>query len=94
MILRDFIIPEICLGTSDDAGMVFPPRDEWDIAAYDTDEVAAGFLEYSADEPNPGPNRTPGYRWGWLNRRRDTTHEPDGFELLRFAYIRMARRPN
>ncbi len=74
-------------------GTVFPPRDEWDIAAYPTDEVVAGYREYRPDDPAPGPNHSAGYRWGWTNGRRDVTHEPDGFEPLRYAFIDMSRRP-
>lgn len=75
-------------------GTVFPPRDAWDIAAYDTNEVVAGFREYRPGDPDPGPNHAPGYRWGWANRRYDTTKEPDGFTGLRMAYIELARRPH
>lgn len=75
-------------------GTVFPPRDVWDIAGYPTDDVVAGYLDYSPDEIAPGSNRAPGYRWGWLNRRKDATGEPDGYEPLRYAYIGMSRRPN
>lgn len=74
-------------------GTVFPPRDEWDIAAYPIDDVVAGFRDHRPDDPAPGPNHAPGYRWGWTNCRRDTAHEPDGFDGLRFAYIELARRP-
>lgn len=76
-----------------DLGAVFPPRDEWDIAAYDTDEVVAGYREHRIDDPVPGPNRSPAYRWGWANRRRDGTHQPDGLELQRRAYIDLTRLP-
>jgi hypothetical protein len=76
-----------------DRRSVFPPRDEWDVAGYDTDEVAAGYRDYSPDMIAPGSNHAAGYRWGWLNRRKDVTGEPDGFEGVRSAYIRMARRP-
>lgn len=72
-------------------GNVFPPRDAWDIAAYDTDEVVAGYLDHSVHEPNPGGNRSPAYRWGWMNARKDATHEYDGLEPVRYAYIRMLR---
>ncbi|TPM25696.1 hypothetical protein [Mesorhizobium sp. B2-3-4] len=72
-------------------GMVFPPRDEWDIAAYDTDEVVAGYREYRPEEPQPGENRSPAYRWGWANRRKDMTHQPDGLEDVRRIFILMTR---
>lgn len=74
-----------------DLGSVFPPRDEWDIAAYDADEVMAGYREHTIHDEPPGPNRHPGYRWGWANARKDATHIYDGFEPLRYAYIRMSR---
>lgn len=75
-------------------GSVFPPRDEWDIAAYDTDEVVEGYREYSIHDPAPGPNRSPAYRWGWANSHKDATGIPDGFEPLRHAFIDLCRRPN
>lgn len=74
-----------------DIGSVFPPRDEWDIAAYATDEVVAGYREHRIDDIAPGPNHAPGYRWGWSNARKDATKIDDGFEGLRRAYIRMQR---
>lgn len=74
-------------------GEVFPPRDEWDIAAYDTDDVVDGYREHRLTEPTPGNNRTAAYRWGWANAKRDITGELDGFEDLRRAYIRMTERP-
>lgn len=82
------------LGTTPEPGSVFPPRDVWDVAAYDRDEVLAGYFDHQSHDPEPGPNRSPAFRWGWTNRRRDTTHEPDCYEPLRYAYIRMLRRAN
>lgn len=76
-----------------DAGTIFPPRDEWDIAAYPTDEVVAGYRDYRHDDPAPGENHSPGYRWGWTNHRKDAASEPDGFERIRSAFIRMCERP-
>jgi len=78
---------------SAEAGTVFPPRDDWDVAAYDTDEVVAGYREHRPDDPAPGDNRSPAYRWGWANCRRDMTHEPDGLDGVRHAYIELSRRP-
>lgn len=66
----------------------FPPRSWEDIAAYDTDESVAGYREHRPDDPPPGPNRSPGYRWGWTNRRKDMTGVPDGFESIRRDYYR------
>ena len=77
-----------------DLGTVFPPRDEWDIVAYPTDDVVAGYREHRLDDPEPGENRAPGYRWGWANAQKDATHIPDGMEEMRYAYIRMSRQAN
>lgn len=66
----------------------FPPRNWQDIFVYDEDEVAAGYREHVLGDPVPGPNRAPGYRWGWANARKDRTYEPDGFERVRAEYIR------
>lgn len=74
-----------------DLGTVFPPRDEWDIAAYPQDDCVAGYRDYRPDDVEPGPNHAPGYRWGWVNRRRDHTSKTDGFDHLRSAYIAMTR---
>jgi hypothetical protein len=73
-------------------GTVFPPRDKWDVAAYETDELVAGYREYRPSDPEPGANRrSPAYRWGWVNRRKDSTCIPDGFEGIRSEYILMSR---
>lgn len=78
---------------ADPIGAVFPPRDEWDIAAYETDDVVAGYREYRRDDPHPGANHSPGYRWGWTNRQKDATGTPDGYEPIRSAFIIISRRP-
>lgn len=78
-------------------GEVFPPRDEWDVAAYPTDDVVAGYREHRSGDPAPGPNRPPGYRWGWANAEKDRTYLTkgnDGLESVRSAYIRMTRLAN
>lgn len=75
-------------------GTVFPPRDEWDILAYDDDEVIAGYREHRPDDQPPGDNRSPAYRWGWTNARRDLTRADDGFGAIRRAFIIMTGRPN
>lgn len=69
----------------------FPPTCIEDIMSYDADEVMAGYREYRRDDPEPGDNRSPGYRWGWTNRKRDVTYEPDPFIELRYEYIRTMR---
>lgn len=78
---------------SEQHGTTFPPRDVWDIAAYDEEELVAGYRDYRPDDPPPGANHSPAYRWGWTNRRRDMTHLCDGFESLRYEFIQMTRRP-
>ena len=75
----------------EDIGKVFPPRDEWDIASYDTEDVVSGYREHSVNDTMPGDNRAPGYCWGWLNARKDATGHDDGYEFIRSAYIRMER---
>lgn len=77
-----------------DPGTVFPPRDEWDIAAYETDDVVQGYRDWRPDDPAPGPNHSPGYRWGWTNGRKDRTSKVDGYEDLRRAYFALSQRPN
>ncbi|MBB5663277.1 hypothetical protein GGE68_001453 [Rhizobium leguminosarum] len=77
-----------------DLGEVFPPRDEWDIAAYDTDELVAGYRGHNIKDIPPGPNHHPAYRWGWANARKDATCIDDGFGVLRSAYIQMTKKPN
>lgn len=76
-----------------DPGTVFPPRDEWDIAAYDTDDVVEGYRSHFITDPMPGGNRAPGFRWGWANARHDATNLDDGYGALRAAYIDLTRRP-
>jgi len=80
-------------GMYPDLGKVFPPRDEWDIAAYDGAEIGDGYRGHSLADDKPGPNHSPGYRWGWANARKDATYMdgPDGFEDIRFAYIKLMR---
>ena len=69
----------------------FPPTEWWHIFEYDDDEIVAGYRDYRPGDPEPGANHSDGYRWGWINGRKDTTHAPDGYEPVRYAYIRNAR---
>lgn len=71
----------------------FPPLTAFDILAYDTEEIVAGYRQFRPCDPEPGDNRSASYRWGWANARRDMTREPDGFEGLRREFIRMVERP-
>lgn len=77
-----------------DLGAVFPPRDAWDIAAYDDDECVSGYRDCRPDDPPPGGNHSPAYRWGWLNRQRDRSRDDDGFDRMRQAYVALTRRPS
>jgi len=77
-----------------DAGDVFPPRDEWDVLAYNLDETVQGYRDWTPDDPTPGPNHSPAYRWGWANSRLDHTREEDGYGEVRRAYARMTFKPN
>lgn len=72
-----------------DAGSVFPPRDEWDVLHYNDDEVVDGYLEHRIGDIPPGPNRSPAYRWGWTNGRKDASGEDDGYEDIRRAFFRL-----
>lgn len=78
---------------NEEIGTVFPPRDEWDVAAYDPDECVAGYREHKISDAAPGDNRSPAYRWGWANARQDATYMmgDDGLGAIRSAYIKMAR---
>lgn len=48
-------------------------------------------MSYEAGDPEPGANRSPGFRWGWMNRKRDSQREDDGFDSVRRAYIESGR---
>lgn len=69
----------------------FPPRTELDVEVYLMDEVVSGYLDQEPGDPAPGPNHSPGYRWGWTNRARDRQPHDDGFDAIRHAHI-LARR--
>lgn len=75
-------------------GQVFPPRNEWDVAAYETDEIVAGYRDHRIGDVEPGPNHSPAYRWGWCNAKKDLTHVNDGFEPIRYAFIQMTKLKN
>lgn len=76
-------------------GTVFPPRDEWDIAAYDTDECVAGYRSFMDSSGMwPGANNSPAFRWGWMNARADFTQVDDGFNNMRSRYIHMIKTMN
>jgi hypothetical protein len=66
-----------------DHGAAFPPTSALDVFFYDEDEVVAGYRGYRPGDPEPGGNRSPGYRWGWANRRVDSTGEDHGYSHVR-----------
>ncbi len=59
-----------------------------DVYAYADDDVVAGYLDAQTNEPTPGLNHAPGYRWGWANRIKYRTHQNDGLDGVRDEYIR------
>lgn len=67
---------------------VFPPTSWQDIAAYDNAECVEGLLDFLRGEPEPGGNRSPSYRWGWITGRADR-HGADQFDALRHQYARI-----
>lgn len=73
-------------------GTVYPPRSARDIAAYDQTECEAGYLDCRPNDPAPGENRSPAFRWGWANRCRDRSREDDGFDAMRRAYFNLNLR--
>lgn len=42
-----------------------------DLDALDGDEIVAGYLDWKAGDPEPGPNHGRAYWHGWMNRARD-----------------------
>jgi hypothetical protein len=69
----------------------FPPKDYLDVIAYDDDECVAGYRAHNINDDPPGDNHSPGYRWGWLNARRDATRVDDGYEQIRSDYIQWTK---
>lgn len=74
----------------------WPPTKWHDIDEYDGDEIVAGYTDYRKGDLQPGPNRSPGYRWGWQNNFYDHNHldGDDGFVAIRSEGARqyVARR--
>ena len=68
----------------------FPPRSADDIETYDQSELLAGFMEFKVDDPFPGENRSPAYRWGWQRGFKDHGGK-DEFDHLRRAVIERAK---
>jgi hypothetical protein len=72
----------------------YPPKTWEDVESYDGDDIVAGYREHTSGDPPPGPNRPPGYRWGWANARKDATGQEDGFEHVRAEGIAASRTPS
>lgn len=70
----------------------FPPRVAEDVDAYDHREMVDGYMEYKPDDPFPGDNRSPAYRWGWQNGHRDHSDGDDGYDFLRRQLAKRIRR--
>lgn len=71
-----------------------PPETLADLDALDDDECVAGYMGYSADDPEPGPNRGRSYWWGWWCRRTDSVPDRDRTERdweMYWAGINLAR---
>ncbi len=66
----------------------FPPTCAEHVNAYDKAEVVQGYLAFDAQDPMPGSNHSPAYRWGWQNRFRDHQRDDDGYDAVRRAYLR------
>lgn len=63
-----------------------PLTDAHVVDALDADEVREGYQDGRANEPRPGPNRSPAYRHGWWAGTYDGHHRdphPADFELIR-----------
>jgi hypothetical protein len=55
-----------------------PVRTVADLETLDHDEIVAGYMEWRADDPEPGPNRSRAYWHGWRNAAIDhRAVEPD-----------------
>jgi hypothetical protein len=66
----------------------FPPESWEDLVAYDDAECLEGYLDYAEGDPEPGANRSPSYRWGWITAKEDRTGVASYFYWLRREYIR------
>lgn len=66
------------------------------IAAFDIDELLAGGQDYAPGDPEPGPNRSQAFWWGWWARKNPRLEDgdPRGTEIYwaMRAYIRSGLR--
>lgn len=47
-----------------------------DLDSLDEGEIVAGYLDWRAGDPEPGPNRGRAYWHGWMNAARDHRERP------------------
>lgn len=66
----------------------YPPETWQDIVAYDDAECLEGYMDCREGDPEPGDNRSPSYRWGWITRAEDRTGTAGHFYWLRREYAR------
>jgi len=71
-------------------GTAFPPASAVDVFFYSDDEIVAGYRDYRPGDPEPSPNRSPGYRLGWSNAHYDRTGQDGGLGDVR-AEVAKAR---
>jgi hypothetical protein len=76
-----------------DLGTVFPPRLANDVFFYDDLDIVEGYRDFRPGDPEPGANRSPGYRWGWPNRRYDSTGDDGGLGRVRAEVAKRRDRP-
>jgi hypothetical protein len=74
-----------------DLGTVFPPRSADDVFFYEGLDIVEGYRDYTPGDPEPGANRSPGYRWGWSNAHYDCTGNDGGLGRVRAAAAREAK---
>lgn len=79
-------------GTGIHLGHYYPPQCAAEVAAYDLDDLHQGYSEFVVGDELPGENHSAAYRWGALNRQRDRSGTPDGFDHLRHAAIAASSR--
>lgn len=47
------------------------------VEAYDGLELFEGFMDRCLGDPEPGPNRSDAFWWGWWCRRNPSPDDPD-----------------
>lgn len=72
----------------------FPPRSAGDIICYDWDAVQRGYDAFAIHIPDPGPEHTNGYRWGWMTAKRVYQGRDDGLDWMREEVQHRVFRPS